>query len=165
MLNEALAYNLLAVCQSPLTTISRSMAANLASARALDGLFQGNPAWTVPDPSNTLPETRLARLGLTREAVAATPVPPVLVAETGKPGFGMAAAEKLARDLQAEREALEAEHAAEMATVEEAVAMIRGRQRDYTPAIHEWVSILAEKGALRGLISEADATADAADGF
>ncbi len=43
--------------------------------------------------------------------------------------------------------------------------MIHERQRDYTPAIHEWVSILAEKGALRELIAEVDAATSSAEGY
>ncbi|RYP92554.1 hypothetical protein DL770_001312 [Monosporascus sp. CRB-9-2] len=153
MLNEALSYNLLAVCQSPLTSISRSLAANLAGTLALHYAFREEPAWTYPDPlSNFADDARLAQLGLTRAAVASTPVPPaVLAAKT------VDAAKKLMCDLRNEREALETEHAAEMATVDEAVSMIRGRQRDYTPAIHEWLRVLAEKGVLRELIAEIDA--------
>ncbi|RYP69793.1 hypothetical protein DL771_005902 [Monosporascus sp. 5C6A] len=153
MLNEALSYNLLAVCQSPLTSISRSLAANLAGTLALHYAFREESTWTYPDPlSNFADDARLAQLGLTRAAVASTPVPPaVLAAKT------VDAAKKLMWDLRNEREALEAEHAAEMATVDEAVSMIRGRQRDYTPAIHEWLRVLAEKGVLRDLIAEIDA--------
>ncbi|RYP55461.1 hypothetical protein DL769_010157 [Monosporascus sp. CRB-8-3] len=153
MLNEALSYNLLAVCQSPLTTISRSLAANLAGTLALHYTFREEPTWTYPDPlSNFADDARLAQFGLTRAAVASTPVPPaVLAAKT------VDAAKKLMWDLRNEREALEAEHAAEIATVDEAVSMIRGRQRDYTPAIHEWLRVLAEKGVLRELITEIDA--------
>lgn len=108
--------------------------------------------------ADPLPETHLAQFGLTPEAIAATPVPPELIAAD------VEAARKRAQDLRMERDALEAEHAAEVATVDEAVSMIRGRQLDYTPAIHEWVSILAEKGALRELIAEIEADAAAAEG-
>lgn len=138
------------------------MATNLASARALETLIQGSRSPTTttaaaaaPDP---LPETHLAQFGLTPEAIAATPVPPELIAAD------VEAARKRAQDLRMEHDALEAEHAAEVATVDEAVSMIRGRQLDYTPAIHEWVSILAEKGALRELIAEIEADAAAAEG-
>ncbi|KAI1180987.1 ubiquitin carboxyl-terminal hydrolase [Nemania sp. FL0916] len=56
----------------------------------------------------------------------------------------------------AEVAALEAEYNAEMATIDESVDMIHARRRDYTPAIHEWVRILAEKGVLHDMIQEMD---------
>ncbi|KAI0397498.1 cysteine proteinase [Xylariaceae sp. FL0594] len=68
----------------------------------------------------------------------------------------------LAEGLRAEQDDLDARYAAEAAAVDEAVEMIRRRQRDYTPAIHAWVRILAEKGVLRELIQEMDLFASAA---
>ncbi|KAI0474981.1 ubiquitin carboxyl-terminal hydrolase [Xylariaceae sp. FL0804] len=74
----------------------------------------------------------------------------------------LAAARPLAQQLHAGAEAVEARCAAELAAQAEAVAALRRRQRDYTPAVHAWVRLLAEKGVLRGMIRElAAAAADA----
>lgn len=57
-------------------------------------------------------------------------------------------------DDDGKRSRLTAEHAAEMASCKEGLEIMRERQKDYTPAVHQWVQILAEKGVLRELIVE-----------
>ncbi|KXJ90598.1 hypothetical protein Micbo1qcDRAFT_234516 [Microdochium bolleyi] len=49
---------------------------------------------------------------------------------------------------------LAAEHVAELASCEEGLDMMRERQKDYSPAVHRWVQILADKGVLRDLIAD-----------
>ncbi|TRX90520.1 hypothetical protein FHL15_008493 [Xylaria flabelliformis] len=130
-------FNLLAICQSPLLTFSQSLARNLATAKALD----------FSDIWKGFPDERLARFGLNREKILAefsSSSPP-----NDKP-------EWTREELRTEIEALEARYVEEEATVHDAVDMIRARQRDYTPAIHQWVRILADKGVLRELIQETD---------
>lgn len=52
------------------------------------------------------------------------------------------------------RSKLTAEHAVEIASCKEGLEMMHERQKDYTPAVHQWVQILAEKGVLRRFIVE-----------
>lgn len=161
--DEFLWYNLLAVCQSPLTTLSRDLATSLSTANALNGAFgsssSASPPWDVPAPWTDFPDDRLARFDLTRGKILSE-FPPDAARIDGldrDDDAAAATARKLAADLRVEQGALEARYVAEVATVEEAVDMIRARQRDYTPAVHAWVRVLAEKGVLRELIQEMDA--------
>ncbi|KAI1135455.1 cysteine proteinase [Hypoxylon sp. FL0543] len=154
--SEFSSYSLLAICQSPLYTLAEELATSLACSRALHELYSGNPTWTVPDPFKTFSDERLAQRNLTPEGIASLQLPASFVAKTSQPDFGAAEALILAQDLRIEQDSLDAQYAAELATVGETVEMIRGRQRDYTPAIHQWVRALAEKGVLRELIQEMD---------
>ncbi|KAI2627534.1 cysteine proteinase [Hypoxylon sp. NC1633] len=149
-------YSLLSICHSPLKTLSNELAASLACSHALDKLYSGNPTWSVSDPFKTFDDARLAQLNLTREGIAGLELPASFTTKTGEIDFGPAEALELAGKLKAEQDSLDAQHVVELATVDEAVEMVRGRQRDYTPAIHQWVRALAEKGALRELILEMD---------
>lgn len=127
-------FNLLAICQSPLLTLSQSLARSLATAKALG----------VSDVWKSFPDERLARLNLNREQILAefsSSPPNNAQTLTGE-------------ELHAKTEALEARYVEEVAAVHDAVEMNRARQRDYTPAVHQWVRVLAEKGVLRELIQE-----------
>ncbi|KAJ8115533.1 hypothetical protein ONZ43_g4645 [Nemania bipapillata] len=152
--DEFLSFNLLAVCQSPLLTLSHNLATSLATAKALEDVANGHSSWDVTTPWKDFPSDRLARFNLTREQILAQFLPDD--SRVRGANSDIAAARKLAEELRTEQEALEAQYFAETATVDEAVDMIRARQRDYTPAIHQWVRILAEKGVLRTLIQEMD---------
>ncbi|KAI1082594.1 cysteine proteinase [Whalleya microplaca] len=159
MSNEFASYNLLALCQSPLRTLASSLSTNLACAHALDELFSGSPSWSVPGPFKAFPAPRLAQLGLSREEDITSRqelLPASFREQTSALDFDFAAGLRLAQRLRAEAEGLDAQFVAELASVDEAVETIRGRQRDYTPAIHQWVRVLAEKGVLRELIQEID---------
>ncbi|KAI5859918.1 cysteine proteinase [Durotheca rogersii] len=137
-------YSLLAVCRSPVRGLVADLAANLAGARALAARRGPDPG---PDPAPPWDDAaRLAQWGLTREAVARAAPPPAALADPDP--------DAAARRLAAQRDALEARYAAELAAADEAAEAARGRQRDYTPAIHQWVRALAQKGALRALIQE-----------
>ncbi|KAI1130146.1 cysteine proteinase [Nemania abortiva] len=153
--DEFLSFNLLAICQSPLLTLSHRLAASLATAKALeDAVGARHSSWDVTTPWSDFPDDRLARFNLTRERILADFPPDV--SRVGAASPDVATAQKLAEKLRTELEALEAQYVAEMAAVDEAVEMIRARRRDYTPAVHQWVHILAERGVLREMIQETD---------
>ncbi|KAI1804669.1 cysteine proteinase [Daldinia bambusicola] len=152
--SEFSSYSLLAICQSPLDTLTKDLATSLACSHALHELFQGNTKWTAPDPFSAFPASHLAQRNLAREHILSVELPPSYTARTSHPDFGSDEGMEMARELRAEQDSLDAQYVAEMAAVDEAVDIIRGRQRDYTPAIHQWVRALAEKGVLRGLIQE-----------
>ncbi|KAI0104223.1 cysteine proteinase [Nemania sp. FL0031] len=161
--DEFLSFNLLAICQSPLLTLSRRLATSLSTAKALEDAIASSPLSrdvniNIKTPWADFPNDRLARFNLTREKISAEFPPDAARVGGAVRGDGDGdAAQSLAEELRAELEALEALYVAEVATVEEAVDMIRARGRDYTPAVHQWVRTLAEKGVLRELIQEMDA--------
>lgn len=154
--SEFSSYSLLAVCRSPLYALAEELATSLACSHALHELFSGNTSWTVPDPFKTFSEERLDQLTLSPERIMSLQLPASFVAKMSQPDFGATEALSLAWELRMEQDSLEAQYVAELGAVEEAVEMIRGRQRDYTPAIHQWVRALAEKGVLRELLQEVD---------
>ncbi|KAI0098441.1 cysteine proteinase [Daldinia grandis] len=154
MQKEIPEFSLLAICQSPLKTLAKELATSLACSHALHKLYGGNTNWTAPDPSKAFPAFHLTQRNLTREDIASQELPALYRIRTSHPDFNSDEALKLAKELRTEQDSLDAQYVAELATVDEAVDIIRGRQRDYTPAIHHWVRVLAEKGALRGLIQD-----------
>lgn len=155
--NDFLRYNLLAICQSPLLTIARKLATSLATANALDELYTNAGSWDVPSPWTSFPDDRLSRFDLTRERILAQPsISTSLENKVNSPSFDLAAAKNLARKLYDEQEQLERQYVVEEATIAEAVEKFRMRGEDYTPAIHHWIRILAEKGVLRQLIQDMD---------
>lgn len=147
-------FSLLAICQSPLQTLAKEFATSLACSHALHELYSGNTNWTVPDPFKAFPASHLAQRNLTREDITSQELPDLYRIRTSHPDFNSDEALKLGKELRTEQDSLDAQYVAELATVDEAVDIIRGRQRDYTPAIHHWVRALAEKGVLRGLIQD-----------
>ncbi|KAI0157077.1 cysteine proteinase [Hypoxylon sp. FL1284] len=149
--SEYSSYNLLAICQSPLKNRARELAENLACSFALHKHSEA-----VSGPFTTFTDARLGQFNLTRDFIVSLPLPASFNATVNEPAFDSSAAHALAEELELKRESLEALLVSELEIVDEMMRKFRGRQRDYTPAIHEWVRLLAQKRALRGLIQEMD---------
>jgi ubiquitin carboxyl-terminal hydrolase L5 len=155
--DDFMRYNLLAICQSPLLTIARQLSASLVTANILEEIYGDTESWDVHSPWAIFPNHRLARFDLTREQI---------IAESSLSGFpedqpgiasvDLAAAKATAQRLHDEQKQLERQYVMEEATIAEAVEKFRMRGEDYTPAIHHWVRILAEKGVLRQLLQDMD---------
>ncbi|KAI2469175.1 cysteine proteinase [Annulohypoxylon bovei var. microspora] len=152
--SEYSSYSLLAICQSPLQALCAELATSLVCSRTLHELFSQNSDWTVPDPFEILTNMRPDQRNTTSESLTRATHPASFTAKTSDPDFNAAAALQLAQELKTEQDSLDAQYVAELAAVDEAVETVRGRQRDYTPAIHQWVKALAEKGVLREFIRE-----------
>ncbi|KAI1458521.1 cysteine proteinase [Annulohypoxylon moriforme] len=152
--SEFSSYSLLAICQSPLKTFCIELATSLACSRTLHKRFNSDPAWTVPDPLDIFADMRPEQRNMTSEHLEKAELTESFATRTSRPDFDTAAALELAQELKTEQESLNAQYVAELASVDEAVETVRGRQRDYTPAIHQWVKALAEKGVLREFIQE-----------
>ncbi|KAI1090504.1 cysteine proteinase [Rostrohypoxylon terebratum] len=152
--SEMSSYSLLAICQSPLKTLCMELATSLACSRTLQEHFSKDPAWTVPDPNEIFTDMRPEQRNMTSEHLEKAVLPESFTSRISQPDFDTAAALQSAQELKTEQESLNAQYVAELSAVDEAVETVRGRQRDYTPAIHQWVKALAEKGVLRELIQE-----------
>ncbi|KAI0893187.1 cysteine proteinase [Annulohypoxylon nitens] len=152
--SEMSSYSLLAICQSPLKTLCIELATSLACSRTLQERFGKDPTWTVPDSNEIFTDMRPEQRNMISEHLEKAVLPESFMSRIGQPDFDTAAALQLAQELKTEQESLNAQYVAELASVDEAVETVRGRQRDYTPAIHQWVKALAEKGVLRELIQE-----------
>ncbi|KAI1363524.1 ubiquitin carboxyl-terminal hydrolase [Xylaria arbuscula] len=155
--DDFLRYNLLAICQSPLLTLSQQLAKSIAEANVLDDLYADSGSWDVPSLWARFPDHRLARFDLTRERIIEDSYLPIMIdTRLRDPSFDVAAAKDMALKLRDEQEDLERRYLIEQATIAEGVEKFRMRGEDYTPAIHQWVRILAEKGELRKLIQDID---------
>ncbi|KAI0880971.1 cysteine proteinase [Annulohypoxylon maeteangense] len=152
--SEYSSYSLLAICQSPLKTLCTELATSLACSRTLHERFSKDSTWVVPDPSEIFTNMRPEQRNMTSESLDKAELTESFVAKTSRLDFDAAAALELAQELKTEQDSLNAQYIAELAAVDEAVETVRGRQRDYTPAIHQWVKALAEKGVLREFIQE-----------
>ncbi|KAI1763696.1 cysteine proteinase [Hypoxylon sp. FL1150] len=154
--SEYSSYNLLAICQSPLKGRTREFGTRLYSCLALHKRdFGGNPSDRVPDPFETFPQSRLARLGLSITSIHQSFAPTAcLKRRMEEPGFDNTKALALAKDFISECESLEVLVIAERESIHEMMGRFRSRQHDHTPGIHQWVRALAQKGVLRELIQE-----------
>lgn len=140
-----LSYNLVAVSQSPLAVLPPpTTAANLACRVALHQKFHADPAWSLTSP-----------------VAAAAPLsaspPSAFTARISAPDFRVDQGLELWHELGvAEGGQKEFEFEQEIAQRHEALEALHARNRDFTPAIHAWVSILAAKGVLRDMIAGSD---------
>lgn len=153
-----LSFNLLALCRSPLANHSRKIAECVQSLRHLHlvaPLKEGVGEDWKPETSIIAefdkPE-RLAEFRLTSEAVHAAQIPQWARDQVAKVDT-TGAAFNLHQDLEVEVKATMGEFRAEMLEMAQDEEKVRGRRRDYAPALHKWVSKLAEKGVLQDLIS------------
>lgn len=171
--SEQLSFNLLALCQSPLSALRRALAANMRSLARLESHRRANnnnnnhdhdhdrantnptapPGSSPIDPSDA---TRLREFGLREADVTITaPPPPPLAAtqeaerEPGVPDGGEE--EARLQQLGAEQARLRAEYVGELAAMGEDAQRVAARREDYTLAIHTWVDMLASKGVLAEL--------------
>lgn len=149
-------YNLLAVCQSPLKALSSELGTNYACGRYLHEAGHMIPTWGVPDPLKDVSDAQLAEYNLTRAAINALHPPPDFLKQVMREDFDAHAARKLASELENRRLFLITQHANGLDKANLAVDVIRGRQRDFTPAVHRWARVLAEKGMLRQMIRDMD---------
>ncbi|KAH7029409.1 ubiquitin carboxyl-terminal hydrolase [Microdochium trichocladiopsis] len=139
MADEYLQCSLLAVCQSPVRRIVEQLDACTEKLRGV-----GHSMSTVP-------------ANLTGDATDLAATTPITTSPGRPPARVIQQSPTLAdpEHLKSQQTMLMAEYTAELAAREEGTELLRARQQDYTPAVHRWVRLLAEKGALRELITEA----------
>lgn len=157
-----LAFNLLALCQSPLANHSRKIAEGIASLRHLKlvaDLEKGvGDDWQPADSillSSDTPEY-LAEFKLTNEDVLKAEIPAWVRDQVSQVNTTEKAVE-LHKDLETEAKATMGEYRAELTEMSRDEERVEGRRKDYGPALHKWVSKLAEKGVLEDLISSTGA--------
>lgn len=157
-----LAFNLLALCQSPLTSHSRKIAEAIASLRELklvaelkEGVGDGwKPVDCIISAADN-PEY-LAEFKLTTEDVLRAAIPAWVRDQVSQVDSTEKAAE-LHKDLEVEAKATIGEYRAELTEMARDEERVEGRRKDYGPALHKWLSKLAEKGVLEDLVSSTGA--------
>ncbi|KAJ4002623.1 hypothetical protein NW752_012443 [Fusarium irregulare] len=151
-----LSFNLLAVCQSPLTTYSQNIARTTASLQYLrtntklpdfEMLVRGEKL-----PLDVNDESQLSEFNLTKPDIASAQIPNSLQDKLKRPTFDAQFAYELYQELIIEIKAAMGEYRAEMIAISDDEQRVKGRKKDYGPALHKWMTKLAEKGVLEDVI-------------
>lgn len=152
-----LSFNLIALCQTPLTSHSRKIAEGIASLRHLKlvaDLKGGVGDWMPEDSviSQADKPEYLAEFGLAPEAVLKAEIPAWVRDQVSQIDSTEKAAQ-LHKDLEVGAKATMGEYRAELIEMAQDQQRVKGRRKDYGPALHKWVSKLAENGVLEDFIS------------
>lgn len=151
--DSQLSFNLLALCQSPLAVHSHRIAKNLASLRflreSLQSKFAFEPCSTWTDETKTL--SFLSEFQLTDLDVENAAIPQDFQERVPKVDSNEEAHE-LYNSIMTDTKATIGEYRAELVSMAEDEQRVKGRRKDYGPALHKWVTKLAEKGVLEDLI-------------
>lgn len=105
-------------------------------------------------PLNIEDDTELALYGLNKSAIDSAPIPESLRAKITHVDSNVGAVHELHEQLIIEIKASMGEYRAEIMAIAEDEQRVNGRKKDYGPALHKWISKLAEKGVLEEMIKE-----------
>ncbi|KAG7417208.1 Ubiquitin carboxyl-terminal hydrolase ubh-4 [Fusarium oxysporum f. sp. rapae] len=152
-----LSFNLLALCQSPLTAYSQSIAHAAASLRYLHENTESLPAFkdlisAEKAPLDIEEESRLSDFNLTKADIINAQVPDALQEKLKRPSFDTQSAYELHQELVVDVKAAMGEYRSELMAISDDEQRVKGRKKDYGPALHKWMKRLAEKGVLEEVI-------------
>lgn len=153
-----LAFNLLALCQSPLVSYSRDIAQAAASLRHLDARMGSQPAFSSLI-SGELPvldtddAAQLSEFQLSKTDIESAEMPLPLQRKIANPAFGVEEAYVMYQELAQEAKASMGEYRSEVMAMAADELKVQGRKKDYAPALHRWVKALADKGVLEDIIN------------
>lgn len=159
---DGCAFNLLALCRSPLQAIARRVAEHLATLQRLRSIIRSRPDLVDAvdlsdsirfslDDDNAADEI-LSEFHLTMGDIEAASVQDLPEEQSAN----AAAAQELHDSLVVSIKATMGEYRSELLASADGQQRVAGRKNDYGPALHKWVSILAEKNALLGLVKQHD---------
>ncbi|KAF7542823.1 hypothetical protein G7Z17_g11248 [Cylindrodendrum hubeiense] len=155
-----LSFNLLALCQSPLAAHSQAIGCTIASLRYLHAQMQTSPTFTEliaadPQPLDIDDESQISEFNLSRTSIIEAKVPETIRDKCSQTGLETSAAYTLHQELVIETKAAMGEYRAELMAIADDEQRVKGRKKDYGPALHKWVKKLAEKGVLEDAIKNA----------
>lgn len=155
--HEDHAFNLLALCKSPLLTLPCDIAANIASISALSSILTTH----LPDWKLFLDEEQLdletgpnPAYGLTDHILEAATVPTSSTEAMGNAGEDGIVLLELYKDMVREQGRLKTLYLEEVSAIGQENDQAERRKHDYTPAIYESIKILAEKGVLKEIMED-----------
>jgi ubiquitin carboxyl-terminal hydrolase L5 len=155
-----LSFNLLALCQSPLATHSRAIAQAVASLSHLHSQMKectdfSSLVAAEPKPLDMDDESQLSEFNLKRADIENAEIPQTIREKTSGPTLTTSEAYALHQELVIEVKASMGEYRAELMGIADDEQRVKGRKKDYGPALHKWVTKLAEKGVLEDMIKAA----------
>ncbi|KAJ0168026.1 Ubiquitin carboxyl-terminal hydrolase isozyme L5 [Colletotrichum tanaceti] len=147
---SALSFNLLALCKSPLTIVSESLARTILSFELLSNRTRNLDGWKSLVAGNEQPlkpgdTERLVGFGIDLKRAEADPA---FEKKVNNPSMEAMELFELYSDLVTQQKSLMGEYNAEIALMKEDEDRVQGRQKDHSPAINCWVQKLAEHGVL-----------------
>lgn len=152
-----LSFNLLALCQSPLSAHTQTIARAAASLHHLHTHMQQDSTFSEltsaePNPLDIRDESRLAEFNLKPKDITSLDIPEGLRVKIKQPGFDTSAAYELHQELVIDVKAAMGEYRAELMSKADDEQRVKGRKKDFGPALHKWMAKLAEKGVLEDVI-------------
>ncbi|KAG9250178.1 uncharacterized protein F5Z01DRAFT_425705 [Emericellopsis atlantica] len=153
--DSQLQFSLQALCQNPLTLYGARVAEGLASLQAIETTARSRHAtW---QPLSTLVSEEelpsfLADLRLDADTVERASVPQTIHNRLEKVATDDEA-QLLYEEIVKETKATVGEYRAELLSMAEDEQRVKGRRKNYGPTLHRWVTKLAEKGVLEGMVS------------
>lgn len=158
--NSANGFSLLAMCRSPLDSQWSAIAAQMSAMDRLRSRFQHDVAFAdlvaadeaASDVGGCRDQASLAELGLRRTDIAAAEPPDFIMERVARPDLNAHQAHGLYQQLVAGIKFATAKYREETLAVREEEDRVRERQKDYTPALHCWMTKLAQKGVLEDVI-------------
>ncbi|KAM0195578.1 hypothetical protein ACHAPA_007430 [Fusarium lateritium] len=155
-----LSFNLLALCQSPLDAHSQTIARAIASLQYLHTSTESLPTFkdlisAEEPPLDIESEPQLTEYNLAKSDIISAQIPESLQRKVQRPGFDTQCAYELHQELVVDVKAAMGEYRAEMMAISDDEQRVKGRKKDYGPALHKWMSKLAEKGVLEDVIKAA----------
>lgn len=157
--DSQLSFNLLALCRSPLTAHSKKIAQGLAALRYLHDSIHSQPQFSSFKPRDNFAEEAIVPSFLSEFQLTLQDIERAEAPQHWKEVVSAVVTEEDAHevyaDLVVEIKATVGEYRSELMSMAEDEQRVQGRKRDYGPALHKWVSKLAEKGVLEDLIKSA----------
>ncbi|PHH81267.1 hypothetical protein CDD82_1167 [Ophiocordyceps australis] len=152
-------FSLLALCRCPLLALRDTIASNLATMRLLRSQMQADESFNNLVAAEELSvqldsPAQLDEFGLDPARVDAAHTAPSDRARLAQPTFDTEQAFAWYKSLDAATRAAMSKYRDEFLAETVQEDRVRSRQQDYTPALHCWLTKLAEKGFLEDVIKK-----------
>ncbi|KAI5466478.1 hypothetical protein BGZ63DRAFT_411755 [Mariannaea sp. PMI_226] len=155
-----LSFNLLALCQSPLTALAQAIARAVASLRHLYARMEEYPDCKTLIVAEATPldindKAQLSEFNLEKSDIENAEIPEDIREKVSQPNLQASDMYALHQEFVVEVKAAVGEYRAEKMSIADDEQRVKGRKKDYGPALHKWVAKLAEKGVLEDIIKAA----------
>ncbi|PHH59747.1 hypothetical protein CDD81_2615 [Ophiocordyceps australis] len=152
-------FSLLALCRSPLLTLRDKIASNLAAMRLVYSQMKADDNFNNLVAAEELlvhvdSSAQLHEFGLDLACVDAAPIATSVRAQLAQPTFDTEQAFGLYKSFNTATKAAMTKYRDEFLAEAVQEDRVRSRQQDYTPALHCWLTKLAEKGFLEDVIKK-----------
>ncbi|TDZ15211.1 Ubiquitin carboxyl-terminal hydrolase isozyme L5 [Colletotrichum sidae] len=158
-----IAFNLLALCKSPLTTLAENLARTMRSFELLADRARNSQGDLVEltagevQPLKGDDEERLAAYGLAPRDIQQAKVDSAFETQVNDPLMEKTKFWELYNKLATEQISLIRDYNSEVAALKVDDDRVKGRKKDHTPAIHCWLQKLTENGILTDWASDLQA--------